>query len=370
MFAVLGLVAASRSNPEVHVDAAVEAVRDALLHAADANGEVYETLAGAGLSHPAFAGELLQVLPELDAMWAMGGWIVSGQIKGGELAGAWTGEEDFTGTLLTGVLSVTSRFPHNAQFQQALILAGQRVLSHPNLFGDEAFALTCLSAAAANPSDNPFRAALARFYGIVKNAEGGTERYVAEYADAERSVAVFYLAHHVLGAYYVDATDKVLWRDTLLRLLSQVDDSAEYPVTALATATWALAQTGPLDATPIGDSRVGPWGGKTLADLPMMLLSHQVPKGPANAGSFYWRFDHAGEGAGFTEDTVFGLLGLRAAVADAKGAPSPAIESAIAAARTALAEGIGGSGKMYEHLSGDGALHYSYAAEVLAALCR
>jgi hypothetical protein len=99
-----------------------------------------------------------------------------------------------------------------------------------------------------------------------------------------------------------------------------------------------------------------------------MLLSHQVPEGQVNAGSFYWRFDHAG--AGFTEDTVFGLLGLKAASAEAKMASSPALEGAIAAATTALSGGIGGSGKVYEHLSGDGASSYSYAAEVLAALCQ
>ncbi len=370
VFAVLGLLAASRADPEVSVDAAVEAARDALLHAADAEGGVHATLAGEGPSHVAFAGELLQVLPELDPTWAMGRWLVSGQAKDGDLSGEWTNEKDFTGTLLTGVLTASDRFPHNAEFSSATLLASLRVLSHDNLFGDEAFAVACLSEADADPTDNPFRTVLAQFYEEVKSAEGGTRLYVTGYADIDPSFAVFYLAHHVLGAHYVDAADKEIWRAALVRALGQVDDSAEYPVMALATATWALARTGMLDATPIGDGSVSLWDGETLADLPAILLSHQVLDGQANTGSFYWRFDHAGDGddaSGYTEDTVFGLLGLKA-VADSDDATSAVAASAIAAAEAALANGIGASGKVYEHLSGEGELYYSYAAEVLMAL--
>lgn len=370
VFAVLGLLAASRANPEVNVDAAVEAACDALLRAADADGRVNMTLSGDGPTHMAFAGELLQVLPELDATWAVGRWLVSGQARDGDLAGGWTREKDFTGTLLTGVLAALERFPHNAEFRDASALAGLRVLSHANLFGDEAFAVTCLSEADVNPTDNPFRSALAQFYENVRTAEGGTEAYIAGYAEIDPSFAAFYLAHHVLSAHYVDAADKGLWRDALIRTLAHVDDSAQYPVLALGAATWALAGTGTLDATPIGDGSVGLWDNRTLADLPAMLLSHQTPQGQANAGSFYWRFDHADNddaASGYTEDAAFGLLGLKAAVGF-DDATSSAIASAIAAAETALANGIGGSGKVYEHLSGEGELYYSYAAEALMAL--
>jgi len=370
VFAVQGLLAASRANPEIRVDAAVEAARDALLRAVDAEGRVHMTLAGEGPSHVAFAGELLQTLPELDTTWAMGRWLVSGQTRDGDLAGGWTREKDFTGTLLTGVLAAFERFPYSGEFRDASALAGLRVLSHSNLFGDEAFAVVCLSEADANPADNPFRSALAQFYENVRSAEGGTDVYIAGYAEIDPSFAAFYLAHHALSAHYVDAADKGLWRNALIRTLAQVDDAAQYPVLALGAATWALAGTGTLDATPIGDGSVGLWDNKTLADLPAMLLSHQVPEGQANAGSFYWRFDHADNGdaaSGYTEDAAFGLLGLKAA-AGFDDATSPAMASAIAAAETALASGIGGSGKVYEHLSGEGELYYSYAAEALMAL--
>jgi len=57
-----------------------------------------------------------------------------------------------------------------------------------------------------------------------------------------------------------------------------------------------------------------------LIDLPWFLASHQEPA----TGTFYWRFDHAvdadtGWAYGFTEDTVFGALGLQAATVYGNG---------------------------------------------------
>ncbi len=65
-------------------------------------------------------------------------------------------------------------------------------------------------------------------------------------------------------------------------------------------------------------SNSGRWNGVTFADLPNELLSHQQDSGPF-VGSFFWRFDHedgdsaTGDTHGFTEDSIFGALGLESA---------------------------------------------------------
>ncbi len=92
----------------------------------------------------------------------------------------------------------------------------------------------------------------------------------------------------------VDANDKRVWREGLIECLAQVDDAtAEYPVRALGAAVWALARTGALDDSAVDSSRTARccWRGKTLADLPDLLLGHWISAGDM-AGSFYERFDH------------------------------------------------------------------------------
>jgi len=108
----------------------------------------------------------------------------------------------------------------------------------------------------------------------------------------------------------------------------------------------------------------------TLADLPGLLLGHQVLPGVQDAGSFYWRFDHGYGGvpsavSGYTEDTIFGTLGL---VAASRADPALEFDAAILAARQALLGGVYGGGVVYEHLWLQGAIYYAYAGEMLQVL--
>jgi len=177
----------------------------------------------------------------------------------------------------------------------------------------------------------------------------------------ETSANVYYLANHALAALMADAEDKVIWREGLIRGLALVnDDSAQFPVMALGAATWALAKTGPLDDTPVdpGAEEGSQWYGVVLADLPVMLLSHQVPEGGFDEGSFYWRFDHGDAGLevvteGYTEDAIFGTLGLLAAweVSDLADPISADLEGGVFAGAVAVLSNLKADGVVYEHLS-------------------
>ncbi|MFC1739100.1 hypothetical protein ACFL1G_08640 [Planctomycetota bacterium] len=109
------------------------------------------------------------------------------------------------------------------------------------------------------------------------------------------------------------------------------------------------------------------WDDVNLADLPDLLLSHQVPDGEPNAGSFFWRFDHAGEEvAGYTEDTIFGTLGL---IAADRANPEFNYDSSILAARDALLIGVHEDGTIYDHLwLISDSFYYYYAGEMLQVL--
>jgi hypothetical protein len=184
---------------------------------------------------------------------------------------------------------------------------------------------------------------------------------------------VFYLAHHALASAYVDATDRDIWRASVASYLSEVeDDEAWHPVMALGLATWALAQTGPLDSTLV--SAAGPaeprWDGVRYSDLPDLLLAEQIDTGPYE-GCFYWRFDHSDgndgfdPNHGFTEDTIFGALGLAAVQ---KVEPWRNYTSQIAAAKAQLLSGIDSDGTVYGHLWENSPDMAAYAGEMLTAL--
>jgi hypothetical protein len=289
--------------------------------------------------------------------------------------GNWLDEEDFTGSIVAGLVSayeVTNNRAHKVSAE----LGGDYILPFSdNYYGDEAFALARLNqiATLADPNRSKWRLAVQDFYVYVY--AWGADDYISQYAGIDPSIAVFYLSYHVVASYSIDAIDKETWRGALIYYLSQVDDESAFPVMAMGVATWALAQTGPLD----GDMLIDPsgtgaayWSGVTLADLPQLLLSHQVSDGdPNQQGSFYWRFDHGNEDsesnvAGYTEDTIFGALGLAAA---ANANPDLDLNAALIAARKALLRGIDSEGKVYEHLSQTGAIYNAYAGEMLQAIC-
>ena len=297
-----------------------------------------------------------------------------GQINSGFLRGAWPDEEAYTGSIVVGLVRTYSLTCGDGS-RAAVTAGGDFIIrtAFGNFYGDEAYALACLSQMSPDTMNNSWRSALAAFYVNVKQlTEGGTVGYISQFGQAELSVGLFYVANHTVAAYYVDAEDKALWRDALLRYLACIDDDfAAYPVMSLGIATWALAATGPLDDSLVDSDAQGVarWQGKTLDELPGLLLQHQVSTGDL-AGTFYWRFDHGDGGtgvpvAGYAEDTAFGALGL---IAANKVLEDPSIYAAIVKTRNILIDKIGDEGLVPPHLLLGGDEYRVHAAEVLRVL--
>jgi hypothetical protein len=300
---------------------------------------------------------------------------VADRLEKGQLDdGTWPGEEAYTGSLVTA-LARAYALTGNEAYASAAADGGNFILTSAagNYYGDEAYALVCLSRMAGDPAQTPWWAAADDFYSNVKHlAAGSTAGYVSEFLEAELSASVCLVSHHTVAAFAVDAEDKAIWREGLVRFLVLIDDDfAVFPVMALGAATWALATTGDLEDTLLDpwDEGAAYWQGRTFADLPSLLLGHQVPDGN-DAGSFYWRFDHEvgqlGEPVGgYTEDTAFGTLGL---VAASKVQDSPRIRAGIGLAREALLAGCDEEGVVRRHLWLGGEPQYVYGASSLRAL--
>ncbi len=292
------------------------------------------------------------------------------QIKNGHSKGSWPGETGLTGSIIAGMVSAYER-KCKVDYRRSAQWGGDYILwaAQGNYFGDEIYTMTRLSQIASDPCDNQWRTAVDNFYYTVKYGAGGTEGYISNFHGTESSTAVFYMSNLVVAAYYIDSEDKQIWRQGLIEMLSQVDDSSYYPVMALGAATWALALTGPLDETSIHSSGEGApyWKLKKLADLPDLLLSHQVQDGQPGAGSFYWQFGHMNpnDHGGCTEDTIFATRGIVAAY---WANPDPNLKSAILSSRKALLDGINSDGRVWERLSQEGEIYYVYAGEMLQVL--
>ncbi len=317
------------------------------------------------------------------------------QEKEGPHRGLWLPDVQFAGPMAGGMVAAYSAVG-DPNYLAAAELAGDRILRfsdvHGNMLGDEVYAFVLLSEASEDPNDNVWRSALVEWYESMRRPtyEESTEEYIRYFESMERSTAIFYIAQHMIGAYYVDDLEKRDWRDALIQYLSHVDNESTFPVMALGVATWALATTGTLDDTPVTDYLSSPlWDGVVASDLPGILASHQVPEGEPFAGSFYWRFDHTagdtgGVVAGYAEDCIYGVLGLTAVAmlegnSDAAesddeqveiegGVTVHAFDGAIQAGRDMLVEGVGEDGAVAEHLSGVGDSHHAYAGEMLQAL--
>lgn len=288
--------------------------------------------------------------------------------------GSWSGEEGYTGSIIPG-LANAYRLTGNLSYKATAEDGGTYILNSAggNFYGDEAFALAELSKVNADPGSNPWRTAVGNFYKAVRSAPGGTSAYINSFASIDPSTAVFYLAHHTAAAYYVNATDRNIWRERTIDFLGTVDDStSNYPVLALGAALWGLGSTGPLEGRLIDPDapRDSIWYEKYLADLPMMTLRQQVPDGNPRADSFYYRFDHTDEG-GYTEDTAFGILGL---VAATRAIPGLNVDWAIISAQETLFDTIDSNplsasyGRVYEYMGPGGATYATYAGELLHAL--
>lgn len=294
--------------------------------------------------------------------------------------GYWTGDTLFTGTIVAGLidayqLTCNSDYKDAAERGARYILSGYEAASC-NFYGDQAYALMRLSRIQTNPCSNEYRTRLVDFYECVRSQPGGTEDYVLEFTTGtDASTAVFYLAHHTVAAWYVDAVDKEVWRNYLIHFLAQVEDDAEFinlPVTSLGAAIWALAQTGPLQTDPatpvkIFGSGASYWDGLNLEDLPAVLQSHRAAGPVPYSGNFYWRFDHQ-YGLGYTEDDVFGILGL--SMAQRSFPADYDWDEDIDAARMAMEPAIDAQGKVFAHvdLSKLPPSRPYYAGEMLMAL--
>ncbi len=375
VYGLLGMIAADNADPSLDFATNILAGRRLLTLSVTANGHVREHIRPGGVVRYTFGGEMLQTaIPEPappsigEVAKTVADSLAAEQIKDGVGAGTWPNEADFTGSIVAGMVSAHELTGDSAHRSSAALGADYIIwAAQGNFYGDEAFALTRLSQIATDPCDNPWRTAVSDFCYDVKHSADGTEGYISSFADIDPSTAVFYLANSVVAAFYVEAEDRQIWRHGLINSLSRVDDSSSFPVMALGAATWALAQTGALDETPIAASGqdVAYWNAKTLSDLPGLLMDHQVPDGQPGAGSFYWQFGHANDNHGYTEDTIFATRGL---IAISRVSPDPDLESAIAAARTALLDGIGVDGIVSEQLWKDGLSYYLYAGEMLEVL--
>ncbi|MBN1182665.1 MAG: hypothetical protein JXB49_10285 [Bacteroidales bacterium] len=182
-----------------------------------------------------------------------------------------------------------------------------------NFLGDEAYALARLGKVTGN---QVYIDIVRDFYNSLD-----TYQYIAGYDNTTPEKSTFYISFHAVASKIVNADDAGIWREAVIRYLSHVDDDLAYfPVMTLGVATWALAQTGPMDDTlidPFGLAGIQYWKDVTLSDLPDILSTHQVLYGE-QAGSFYVRYDHTAPSidsyeSGYTEDTIFSILGMMAA---------------------------------------------------------
>ena len=327
------------------------------------------------------------LLPE-EAIRLVADRLDQSQEKTGPNRGLWLPDVLFVGPMTAGMVSAYES-TGDPNYLAAAELGADYILwfadIQGNMLGDEVYAFVLLSEASEDPNDNHWRDSLNAWYKSMRRPgyEEGTRTYIEYYEEMDRSTAVFYIAQQMIGAYYVDDVQKEVWREELLRYLSHVDDDSAFPVMALGVATWALAVTGPLDDTPVTDYLSSPiWDGVVASDLPALLASHQVPEGEPFAGAFYWRFDHTagdteGIEAGYTEDAIYGVLGLTAvamqetAMDEVEGEGSQLkhdFDEAIQAGRDMLLQGIDEEGVVYGHLSLVGAARYAFAGEMLQAL--
>lgn len=280
--------------------------------------------------------------------------------------GMWLGEENYTGSIVAGLVRAYE-VTGNPDYLAAAELGVSYILDAAggNYFGDEAYALARLAEATGEPA---YADVAREFYNALDTAA-----YIAGFDATDRSNAVFYIAHHAVAAHKVGATDAALWRAAVMEYLSRIDDDlAYYPVMSLGVATWALAQTGPMDATKLDSDGDGAdyWVDIALSDLPGILVTCMASSGGPE-GSFCHRFDHAAAGPGFepsgyTEDTVFGLLGLIAA--DAAGWD---LDQEIEKATNALAAAVSPSGFVWEHTvlrTGRATVHWTYGGELLETM--
>lgn len=316
-----------------------------------------------------------------------------GQVQEGPARGSWPSVgpsgETYSGPAITGMVSAYKWFG-DIRYDACAWRGGYYLIEttdiQGNVLGDEAYAFLQLSDVYPDgpPPDSPGKVgwpniwydAVTHFYVSVRdpNYEGSTAKYLEYFDDYEPSVITVDLAHHVVASYSVKDVDRTVWRDALVRHLARVDDDAEFPILALAAATWALSEIGGLDPnTLVSPEGAGVWDGVTLADLPSLLLSQVMPEDGAYPGSLFCRFDHGldefgGPEGGYTEDAVFGLLGLVSVASRLEpGAVRDDFDRAIEVVFDAVLQAVDEDGVVYQHVTQQGDSPFVYAGELLQA---
>jgi hypothetical protein len=285
------------------------------------------------------------------------------QVKEGFTSGEWDDKWGFNGSIVAGMVDAYE-CTEKELYRASAVLGGEFILRDvpcDAFLGDEIYAFCKLGGLEGTADGVQWQDVVNGFF----DAAGSTPEAVRGYTDLYYGVD----SSNTPGAAH--------WRQALIDHLGRVgDDVAEFPVMALGVATWALIETGVLDDTPVGPFDGDPyWEGVRLSDLPGLLAGHQVPEGEPFSGSFYWRFDHTsgplpGPAAGYTEDAIYGTLGLVAFASLKENADREDLKQAILAARDALLAGVDADGTVYERLSHEGKKYYAYAGEMLQTLCR
>lgn len=301
------------------------------------------------------------------AMRAVADRLERDQYKEGVGAGAWDEATGFAAPMVAGMLDA-HLYTRDPTYRACAELGGEFVVTNAAgaYMGDEIYALARLS----ETEDDRWAILVKGFYDDVVDYPGGIRGYANLYWTIDPSAAVFYLAHLAVAADDMKVQQLDHWREVLIDALARVnDEEASYPVMALGVATWALARTGGLDDTVISDEAGSYWEGVRLRELPALLGGHQVPEGKGHAGSFYWRMDHAvsaqGLASGYTEDTIYGTLGLLAATRLPENLRLVDEEARIRAAAAIMLNSVNADGIVYEHLLQMGEVHYAFAGEML-----
>jgi hypothetical protein len=304
------------------------------------------------------------------------------QIKQGLEIGNWDKDWGYNGSIVAGMVDAFECL-ECPTYKACAVLGGKFILWQArcdSFMGDELYALQRLSMVDDGPERDQWRLVVHRFFDEdVGNRPENVAYYAKLFDEMDPSTAVFYLAHFAVAAHLAGVEGADHWRQAVIDHLARVaDDKASFPVMALGVATWALARTGELDETLIGHYDREPcWEGVRLYDLPALLASHQVPEGEEFAGSFYWRFDHTfgpfpGPLSGYTEDTIYGTMGLVAVALLEKNESDCGCDERAAAIRAAariLPDGVDADGKVYEHLAREGRSYYAFGGEMLQVLC-
>ncbi len=319
-----------------------------------------------------FAPTLTMALPLSETLDAVADSLVKNQSSNG----SWSGEPGYTGSIVSG-LTQAYQIKGKASYKESAEKGVQHILDTygGNFYGDEAYALARLTEVTG---EQGYADLVLDFYNGLD-----TYAYISGFDATTPTKATFFISYHTVAAHMVGATDAGIWREALVSYLSLVDDDFSYfPVLTLGVATWALVQTGPMDDTridPFGLTGRSYWDEVTLSDLPDMLSTHQVISGE-HTNSFYVRFDHTSPGpgyeaSGYTEDTIFSLLGLIAANAagptNGAGEVNDArwnFEEEIQNAREVLVKAVHQSGMVQEHIWSGSQMYYVFGGELLQTL--